>query len=278
MSVTRFVARGTAFLGALCPVYALASDGQITGVMNLYMWFVNTVFGSDYGKTWWPVAASLMVLLIIVVMGLVSGLWQVCPEELTDDELLPPRRFGLRAFLEMGWGVVESTLSSVLGEKHWEQFAPVLGGVFFFILLSNLSGIVPGFAPATEQMNMNLAMGIFIFVYFNYYGLKVGGMRYLKHLLGPVWWLSWLLLPIETLGLFARPVSLSLRLTGNISGDHLVYAVFSSLMRNVDLSWIPIPAVFLGFGTFVACLQAFIFMTLSAVYVQLSLDTADDHQ
>lgn len=254
-----------------------ASNGGITPVANLYQWILGQVVGPDAAHHWWPVLASLSVVVLIAVCGLLCGFYRMQPEAMTDEELLPPARFGIRGFFEMAWGVVDSTLSSVLGEHSWQRYAPVLGGAFIFILLANLSGIIPGFAPATEQMNLNLAMGLVVFLYFNYHGIRAAGMKYFKHLLGPVWWLAWLLLPIETLGVFARPLSLSLRLTGNISGDHLVYSVFASLMNNIGLPWLPVPAIFLGFGTFVACLQAFIFMILGAVYVQMSLDTAEDH-
>jgi F-type H+-transporting ATPase subunit a len=121
-------------------------------------------------------------------------------------------------------------------------------------------------------------MALIIFIAFNYVGLKHGGMNYLKHLCGPVILLAPLMLIIEIIALLARPVSLSLRLYGNVSGDHMVFAVFSSLMRDFHIPFVPVPAALMTFGLLVACLQAFIFMTLSSVYVRLSLDTAHhDH-
>jgi F-type H+-transporting ATPase subunit a len=266
---------------------AMASGGGgPVKIVNWYQILAAMVVGEEASHFWWPAFASASVLLLIVVLGLIAGFWRVAPENLSDEELLPASKFGVRAFLELGWSVVSSTLSLIIGEKHWHKFAPVLGGTFFFILLCNLSGVVPGFAPATEQMNMTFAMGLIIFVVFNFYGFKYGGLNYIKHLAGPtnlplplLFVLPPLIFVIETISTFARPVSLSLRLFGNISGDHLVFSVFSTLQRDLGIPWFPLPVALLAFGTLVAGLQAFIFMTLSAVYVKLALDTGhhDDH-
>jgi F-type H+-transporting ATPase subunit a len=244
---------------------------------NWYYAAGRALFGSaEAAAYWWPVLGAAFVVVLIVALGLLSGLYRVKPEKLSDEELLPPPRFGLVAFFELMWSIVSSTLGSVIG-KHWDHYATLLGGTFFFIVICNLSGLVPGFAPATEQMNTTLAMALIIFVAFNYIGLKHGGVDYIKHLAGPMIWLAPLMMPIEIISLLARPVSLSLRLFGNISGDHLVFNVFSTLMRNASIPFVPVPAGILVFGTLVAVLQAFIFMTLSAVYVRLSLDTAHHH-
>ncbi|NBW81454.1 ATP synthase F0 subunit A, partial [bacterium] len=148
----------------------------------------------------------------------------------------------------------------------------------FYIICSNLSGLIPGFPPATEFISQNAAMALVIFIAFNLVGLKHAGFDYIKHLCGPVMALAPLMLVIEVIALLARPVSLSLRLYGNVSGDHMVFNVFSTLMRDFHIPFVPIPGALLTFGLLVACLQAFIFMTLSSVYVRLSLDTAHhDH-
>lgn len=243
-------------------------------VVNWYQTILESLTDSHVASYWWPVLASGLVIVLLLIVGMSSGLWKLDPEKMSDEELLPPERFGVRAFVEILWSVVSSTLTTVIGEKYWARFAPLLGGTFFFIILCNLSGVVPGFAPATEQMNLTLAMGLVIFLSFNYIGLKYAGLNYLKHLLGPVWVLAPLMLVIEVIGTCARPLSLGLRLFGNISGDHLVFSVFSTLQKGIGLPWFPLPVVLLVFGLMVACLQAFIFMTLSAVYVKLALDTA----
>ena len=126
-------------------------------------------------------------------------------------------------------------------------------------------------------MSFTFAAAIFIFIYFNYYGIKESGFAYIKHLAGPVIWIAPLMFVIEVVSVLARPVSLSLRIFGNVTGDHFVFKIFSGLMRDIYVPFVPIPAVFLAFGTFVACVQAFIFMTLSAVYIKLALDAKESH-
>jgi F-type H+-transporting ATPase subunit a len=133
---------------------------------------------------------------------------------------------------------------------------------------------VPGFYPATEHMTTTLAMALIIFVMFNYYGFKYAGLDYLKHMAGPILVLAPIIFAIEIISLLARPLSLSLRLFGNISGDHLVFKVFSTLVNNAGAPFLPVPAALLFFGLLVACLQSFIFMTLSAVYIKLGIESA----
>ena len=89
-------------------------------------------------------------------------------QDLSDEELLPPKKFGFKAMIDMGWSVVQSTLESTIGEKYWAQFVSVLGGTFFLLLISNLSGVFPGFEPATASMSFTFAGSIIIFLYFNY--------------------------------------------------------------------------------------------------------------
>lgn len=228
-------------------------------------------------EQWSPVFASAFAVFILAAIAVFSGFSSMKPEEMSDEEILPPKKFGLKAFLELCWSVVSSTLESTIGEKNWIRFVGVLGGTFFVLIISNLSGVLPGFSPATASMSFTFAAAIAIFAYFNYYGLKEAGFSYIKHLAGPVLWMAPLMFLIEFISLLSRPISLSLRIFGNISGDHFVFAIFSGLMKDLYIPFIPIPAIFLGFGTFVACLQAFTFMTLSAVYIKLALESKDHH-
>lgn len=97
------------------------------------------------------------------------------------------------------------------------------------------------------------------------------GMHFFKHMMGPVWWLAPLIFAIEAAGVFIiRPLSLSLRLFGNINGDHTVFTEMLNLVPVV------VPAIFLGLGIWVSFLQAFVFTLLSAIYLMLSVDHGDD--
>lgn len=224
------------------------------------------------------IVSSGAAFIVVTLVGLFAGFYKLKPAQMSDDELLPPKGFGIKAFVELCWGVISSTLEKIVGDKVWYHYASLLGGTFFFIICANLSGLVPGFPPATEYINQNAAMAVIIFIAFNYVGVKHGGLNYIKHLCGPVLFLAPLMFVIELIALLARPVSLSLRLYGNVSGDHMVFNVFSTLMRDFHVPFLPVPGALLTFGLLVACLQAFIFMTLSSVYVRLSLDTAHhDH-
>lgn len=273
-------AKASALVTSFFPFAARAEGGGgLVEIVNWYNVLAGAIFGHDHAHYWWPILGTLTVMLLVIIVGNLAGLHKLEPEKMSDEELLPPKKFGARAFVELGWAVVSSTMESILGEKAWQRYAPLLGGTFFFILICNLSGLVPGFAPVTEQMNMTLGMALVVFVAFNYAGLKYGGIHYVKHLFGPVLFLAPLLFVIELIGLCVRPLSLSLRLFGNIMGDHLVFRVFSTLVRDASIPFVPFPAVLLGFGTLVACMQAFIFLTLSTVYIKLALETAhhDSH-
>jgi F-type H+-transporting ATPase subunit a len=145
----------------------------------------------------------------------------------------------------------------------------VIGTLFVFIFASNLLGLIPVFQPATDNMNTTLALGLFVFLYYNYAGFKAHGAAYLKHFLGPVLWLAPLMLVIELASHLFRPLSLALRLRGNILGDHIVLGVFSGLVPYL------LPVIFYGLGVFVAFMQAFVFCLMTMVYISLS--TSHDH-
>jgi len=113
-------------------------------------------------------------------------------------------------------------------------------------------------------LNTTLAFGILIFLMYNFYGFRAHGAGYIRQFLGPVAFLAPLMLIIEIVSHVVRPVSLSLRLFMNITGDHMVMGVFTNLTHFV------IPAVFIGLGIFVSFLQAFIFTVLSAIYIGLA--------
>jgi len=158
--------------------------------------------------------------------------------------------------------IVES-LSGIIQDSmgpRGKEFILLVGTLALFILFNNLSGLVPGFLPATDNVNTTFACSLTVFVMTHYYGFKEHGIKYLKHFAGPFWWLAPLMIPIELIGHIARPLSLGLRLFGNITGDHLVTAIFFGLVPLL----VPLPVMFLGL--FVAFVQTFVFMLLSMAY------------
>ena len=79
-------------------------------------------------------------------------------------------------------------------------------------------------------MNITVGLALVIFLSTHYFGVRENGIAYFKHFLGPVWWMAPIMLPIEIISHLARPMSLSLRLFGNITGDHAVVAGFMALI------------------------------------------------
>jgi F-type H+-transporting ATPase subunit a len=271
---------GFVWLSLMLPSVGTASGGDLVSIVNYYKIILEFFSGNqEFAQKYWLVLSGFFGFVLITVVGVLSGFRKLNPSEMTNEQLLPPESFGLSAFVEMVFGMINSTLESVLGEDKWQKFAPLLCGTFLYTMFCNLSGLWPGFLPATESMSTNLAIASVIFIMFNYYGFKYCGMDYVKHLMGPMLALAPLMFAIELISLFARPVSLSLRLFGNITGDHLVFQVFSTLVKNAGVPFLPIPAVLLVFGLLVCVLQPFIFSTLSAIYIKLSIESShhDEH-
>jgi F-type H+-transporting ATPase subunit a len=187
-------------------------------------------------------------------------------------QYVPDSGLGLRNLAEIFTGGMINLVDGVLNDrKRTLSFLPLMGTLFIFILINNLLGVIPGFLPATSEISTNFAMATIVFVVFNIVGFQSQGMGYLKHMMGPVLGVAPLIFVLELIGIFVRPVSLSLRLFGNMNGDHTVFGVFSDLVPLV------IPSLFLGLGVFVSFIQAFVFTLLSVVYVGLSVGHDDDH-
>lgn len=183
--------------------------------------------------------------------------------------IVPPARFNMRNLFEILCDAILSLMTGVMGEKNAKRFFPLIGSFAVFILFNNLAALIPGFAPGTDTLKTNLALAGLVFILTHYYGLKEHGLAYLKHFTGPIWWLAPLMLPIELVGHLARPVSLSLRLMGNMVADHKVIFAFFTLVP-----WfVPIPFYFLGI--LVCVVQTLVFCLLSMVYIAMAI--AHDH-
>lgn len=211
------------------------------------------------------VVLAIMVAVILVACGAVATLML----RSATQTLVPESRLTYRNFFEIVAEKLYGLCESVMGEHAAEEYFPVIGTLFVFILSCNLLGLIPGFLPPTDNINVTLAAGLFVFLYYNFHGIKKNGWGYLKHFMGPVWYLAPLMLVIEVVSHVFRPVSLALRLRGNMMGDHAVLGVFLSLVPYL------IPVIFYALGVFVSCIQAFVFCLLTMVYINLS--TAHDH-
>ena len=200
--------------------------------------------------------------LIIMVLGFVYR----SKTAHVGTGILPDKGFTFRnmieAFGEFVYGLCKSTMGN---EAEARRFFPVIIFLFLFIFLSNFIGLIPGFLPPTDNLNTTLALGAFVFLYYNYQGIKAQGLvGHIKHFMGPVWYLAILIFPIEVISHAVRPISLGLRLRGNMFGDHLVLGIFSDLVPYV------VPIVFMVLGLFVCFIQAFVFCLLTMVYISLA--------
>jgi F-type H+-transporting ATPase subunit a len=193
-----------------------------------------------------------IILLVIVIVGYLQL-------RKSEDQLIPDEGVTVRSFLEIIVDGLSGLVANTMGPRGGE-FLLIIGTLALFILFNNLSGIVPGFLPATDNVNTTFACSLTVFVMTHYYGVREHGIKYLKHFVGPFWWLAPIMIPIELIGHLSRPVSLGLRLFGNITGDHLVTGIFASLIPLL----VPLPVMALG--VFVSFVQAFVFILLSMAY------------
>ncbi|MEQ9619120.1 MAG: F0F1 ATP synthase subunit A [Deltaproteobacteria bacterium] len=224
--------------------------------MEHFSWFTLIGLGKyDY------ILGSILVLLFLAFAG-----YKIKQTLSKEDSVMPDEKFSLRTIFEiLTIDFLFDLFTNMLGSREQaKKYFPLLGASFFFILFANFLGIIPGFLPPTGNFNVPVACALVIFVMYNYYGFKENGISYLKHFAGPVLFLAPLMFIIEIISHFVRPVSLSLRLFMNITGDHMVLGVFTNLVHYI------IPAIFIGLGIFVSFLQAFIFTVLSAIYISLA--------
>jgi F-type H+-transporting ATPase subunit a len=188
-----------------------------------------------------------------------------------DTAVVPGSKLGVVSVFEVVCESILGLMESIIGPEAKKYF-PMIGTLFIYIFINNLMGVIPGFLPPTDNINTTLSCGLIVFVYFNYVGIREQGViNYFKHFAGPVIFLAPLMLVIELIGIAVRPVSLALRLFGNITGDHMVLGIFS------DLVPIGVPVLFLALGIFVSFIQAFVFSLLSTIYVSLALPHEEHH-
>lgn len=211
-------------------------------------------------------AAAVSGLLVGIAIAGRSALGQ------GEEAVSPASRFSIKGIIESILEFIIGICDMVIGEEG-RKFAPLFAAVFFFVWVNNLVGLIPGMTPATDNLNTTLALGVFSFGIYNYYGFKEHGIAYLKQFLGPLLLLAPMMLIIELIGHLVRPLTLGLRLYGNIMADHTVLSVFLDMFSG---HWyIPVPAIFYGMGIFVASMQAFVFTMLSMIYVSMAI--SHDH-
>jgi F-type H+-transporting ATPase subunit a len=211
-------------------------------------------------------ATSLVVTGVLILFAYLANRQLAA----ASDAAIPDDSLTLRNIAELLVQGVRGMAEGVLGHEG-RRYVHLYGSFFLFILSANLFGLLPGFSPPTSNFNVTLALGVVSFFAYNAYAFKEQGLAYLKHFVGPIWWLAILMVPLELIDNFVRPFSLALRLFGNMTGDHVVLEIFT------DLTKVVIPVVFYMLGAFVSLVQAFVFTLLSMVYVSLAVAHHDDH-
>ena len=175
---------------------------------------------------------------------------------------------GVQHLAEIVHEFVVDQSQQIIGEGY-ERFTSYLTALGLFILVCNLMGLVPGLESPTANVVAPLGFALVTFLYYHYQGIRANRAGYVKQFLGPVWWIAWLLFPIEIISHLARVLSLTVRLYANVfAGDLLILAFFSLIP-------VGIPVIFIGLHFGVDIIQAYVFFLLASIY--LSMAVAHEH-
>lgn len=165
-------------------------------------------------------------------------------------------------------GTIEDFVCTTMGEVG-RKYVPLLAGMFIYIFSMNIMGLIPLFDAPTANLNTTVCMALFVFLFYNYVGLSRWKGHYVHHFTGPSKWLIPLMFPLEVVSHLSRPVSLSLRLFGNIRGEEIVMVLFF-IMAPI-LGTLPIYCLFLLGKS----MQAFVFFMLTMVYIKGALEAPE---
>jgi F-type H+-transporting ATPase subunit a len=218
-----------------------------------------------FGKSGWTLTHVLITLVVCVfvtwgALAFYRGL------KSPDKGIVPPQKMNLRNFFEYTAESVYGLVEGAMGEKNAPRFFPLIGALWLFILFNNLFALIPGFSAPTDTLKTNVGIALAAFFLTHYYGVKEHGLAYFKHFLGPSLPLAPLMLPIELISHIARPMSLAVRLMGNMMADHKVVMSFFALVP------ILVPLPFLLLGLLVCLIQALVFCTLTMVYISMAIE------
>jgi F-type H+-transporting ATPase subunit a len=212
------------------------------------------------------------------------------------EAMLPDEGLSARNFFDAVLGTTFDLMADLMGREHAKKYFPLIGTLSIFILICNVLGLVPGFIPPTQNLNMSIGMSVSVFIYYNAVGISQHGAHYLEEFTGPElgmnvlisFGMSALLFVIELIGHLARPLSLAVRISGNMTADHQVLfafgkvgdLVFTSILspvfgpETVEAMSIPLllPIPFLFLGLLISIIQTLVFALLSAIYIALAVE------
>ncbi len=238
-----------ALLAGLIPAAAMASGYTFLGQLEHSLHIKQHIIT-------FALVSTLFVLVGVAYRAKLSSI---------KNNIVPDRGITFRNVFEALGQFIYNLARNIMGEEEAKRYYTVIMLLFTLVFLNNLVGLLPGFLPPTDNFNTTLALGLFVFIYYNIQGIRAQGVvGHIKHFMGPVWYLAVLIFPIELISHAVRPLSLGLRLKGNMEGDHLVLSIFSGLVPYI----VPIP--FYVIGLFVCFMQAFVFTLLTMVYISLA--------
>jgi len=217
----------------------------------IFQWLeqqLHTHVGEHVTYTWF-------VMLVLIVLAFLAS---------RAVKLIPG---GLQNFMEVVVSGIENLIEETMGPKGKAYF-PLLATFALFILVSNLIALIPGFYPPTANLNTNGALALTVFAMTHIIGVKEHGFHYFKHFMGPILVLAPLIFIIEIIGHLARPLSLSLRLFGNMYGHEIVLMIFLALVPFL----LPVPMMLMG--VLIAFIQTFVFTLLAMIYIAGALEEA----
>lgn len=207
------------------------------------------------------VTHAFLASIILIVVALVIR---------SSISLVPK---GVQNFVELVTEAMLKLVEENIGHHWGKTLFPLICTIFMFILLCNLMGLIPGFTAATANVNTNAAMAVPVFLATHYYGIRVNGIKYVNHFLGPIRSIAALPLMIlmfivEFIGHIARPLTLTVRLFGNMTAKHILLLVLAILAP-----WF-VPSLILALGLLVSVVQALVFALLSTLYLAGAVEEA----
>jgi F-type H+-transporting ATPase subunit a len=178
----------------------------------------------------------------------------------------------MQQVLETYYGFVEKLAGDIIGPEG-KKYVHILGTLGIFILLGNLMGLIPLFKSPTSNINVTFACAVCVFFYYHFHGIREQGfLNYLKHFAGPVVWLAPIFIPIELISHFARPLTLSLRLFGNIFSEDAIILILFGLVPVL----VPLPMMCLA--VFTSLIQTLVFLMLSSTYIAGAIAHEHSHE
>ncbi len=233
---------------------------KIFGKIVLLFYSIVGIKASNPAKPIPPhvVFVFVIVLFIIVFFKLVVRKPKILPSP-------------LQSFGEFVYTMFEGLLVDIVGEKG-KKYVPMIGTIGLFIFFSNIAGLFPGLESPTSNLNVTAGAAVFVFIYYNFQGIKEHGiLKYIRHFAGPYLWLAPLFFPIEIISHLSRPLSLSVRLFGNIMGEDMVILILASLVPFI----VPLPMMALAI--FTSFVQAMVFTMLSVIYIAGAVAAEEEH-